>query len=164
MYAKIENNLAVEYPIYEGQLQDLFPDRTYPLDISGDPIPNGYVRVESIPRPDPKLDNYQYRYDIGLPILDNDIWKETYIKIDLTDAEKQAQKLAISYSIRKQRDKILDASDKFVTSDRWAGFSDQQKIEWTNYRTALRDIPTQSNFPYSVEWPIEPSLFEIKKF
>jgi len=31
-----------------------------------------------------------------------------------------------------------------------------QEFEWAAYRQALRDVPTQAGFPWSVTWPNEP--------
>lgn len=30
------------------------------------------------------------------------------------------------------------------------------KVAWATYRQALRDIPSQDGFPYSVMWPTKP--------
>jgi hypothetical protein len=164
MYAKIESGIAVEYPVYEGQLQQRFPDRTYPLDTSGDPIPEGYVRVSASLPPDPAFDNYQYRYELGLPVFVNESWVETYNKIELTEDEKNRQRIASCHLMREKRNALLRESDKKVVIDRWEKMSDQEKLEWATYRQELRDIPEQEGFPYSVTWPLEPSKFVIKTF
>ena len=39
-------------------------------------------------------------------------------------------------------------TDAPVTSEGWA--------EWAAYRQALRDVPQQSGFPWTVEWPVAP--------
>ena len=141
MYAKIENGLAVEYPLYEGQLQDRFPDRTYP---------------------DASLDGYQYHYELGLPINEDGKWIETWNKIPYSAEEIQNNLQYISYALRQKRNSILSESDKMVCSDRWQSYSEQQKLEWTDYRQALRDFPDQEGFPLTVEWPLEPSVFSVK--
>ena len=161
MYAKIENGLAVEYPVYEGQLEERHPDRTYPLDTSGDPIPEGYVKVTTGTIPDPVADNYQYRYELGLPVLQGEVWVETYTKIALTDEEKTNQTGLLSYNLRKQRNKLLDESDKKVLADIWENYSTQEKTEWADYRQQLRDIPQTEGYPYNIQWPVEPSVFTV---
>ena len=52
--------------------------------------------------------------------------------------------------VREQRDQLLAASDAMALADRITD-------EWRTYRQALRDVPTQTGFPNSVTWPVEPS-------
>ena len=52
--------------------------------------------------------------------------------------------------IRNQRDRLLSETD-------WMALSDvTMSSEMTTYRQALRDIPSQANFPASVTWPTKP--------
>jgi len=54
--------------------------------------------------------------------------------------------------IKKQRLELLQNSD-------WTQLSDVQlstKQEWANYRQQLRDITTQSGYPFNVVWPTPP--------
>jgi len=56
--------------------------------------------------------------------------------------------------VRGQRDVLLQASD-------WSQLPDvPQSIrdKWTPYRQALRDIPSQSGFPFNVTWPTSPTV------
>ena len=57
---------------------------------------------------------------------------------------------ATATKVRKQRDKLLVASDHMALADRITD-------EWRTYRQALRDVPTQAGFPTNVTWPTEPS-------
>lgn len=77
--------------------------------------------------------------------------------------------------VRAARDKLLAESDKEMVIDRmnleaptgasfsaWLdflkGLASAISGSWAQYRQALRDIPEQSGFPYSVEFPEPPSL------
>jgi len=52
---------------------------------------------------------------------------------------------------RAERDRLLRESD-------WAALPDVPASEaWLTYRQALRDVPQQSGFPDSVEWPTPPN-------
>lgn len=52
--------------------------------------------------------------------------------------------------IRAERNYLLSLTD-------WMALSDNtMTTEWASYRQALRDITSQSGFPYSVEWPVKP--------
>lgn len=53
--------------------------------------------------------------------------------------------------VREERDALLAACDWMANSD--VTMSD----EWRTYRQALRNVPTQSGFPTSITWPVEPS-------
>lgn len=58
---------------------------------------------------------------------------------------------------RQQRDQLLFQSDVVVLPDRWAQMSEEQKLSWSNYRQALRDLPKQENFPSEIMWPDIPT-------
>lgn len=53
--------------------------------------------------------------------------------------------------VRKDRNKLLSDSD-------WTQVADApvDKTAWATYRQALRDITSQSGFPWTVEWPEQP--------
>jgi hypothetical protein len=57
-------------------------------------------------------------------------------------------------SVRRERDARLLASDWVVVLAYERGEAVPQL--WLDYRQALRDVPTQVGFPYSVEWPTTP--------
>ena len=56
-----------------------------------------------------------------------------------------------SLKARKRRDKLLSGSD-------WTQVADApvDKSAWATYRQALRDVPAQSGFPTSINWPNKP--------
>jgi hypothetical protein len=57
-------------------------------------------------------------------------------------------------SVRRERDQKLAESDWRVIK---ALESNQpQDFEWASYRQALRDVPSQAGFPWSVVWPQSP--------
>jgi len=53
--------------------------------------------------------------------------------------------------VRANRNKLLAASD-------WTQVADApvDQAAWAAYRQALRDIPQQEGFPYSITWPVKP--------
>jgi len=52
--------------------------------------------------------------------------------------------------IREDRDAELAACDWMANSDV------TMSNEWTTYRAALRDVPSQAEFPNTVTWPTKP--------
>lgn len=59
----------------------------------------------------------------------------------------------LSAEMRYHRDMLLKDCD-------WTQFTDvslSTKEAWAVYRQQLRDITSQPNFPYQVEWPVAPT-------
>tara|TARA_R110002167_G_scaffold134288_1_gene319756 strand:+ start:1187 stop:1411 length:225 start_codon:yes stop_codon:yes gene_type:complete len=56
--------------------------------------------------------------------------------------------------VRATRDALLTASDWTQLAD--SPLSDSVKAEWATYRTALRNIPDQEDFPKTVTYPTKP--------
>lgn len=54
-----------------------------------------------------------------------------------------------------ERNKLLYQSDWTQIPNNPLPFEKQQ--EWNAYRQQLRDITTQENYPYKVDWPIQPN-------
>lgn len=61
-----------------------------------------------------------------------------------------------SSDIRSQRDKLLQATDKYVLED--YPISAEHKLEVKAYRQALRDITNHAEFPENVIWPTRPEF------
>ena len=60
----------------------------------------------------------------------------------------------LANKIRSERDGLLSLSDWTQIPD--SPLSANVKLEWANYRTALRNIPEQNTFPTNVTWPTSP--------
>jgi hypothetical protein len=56
-------------------------------------------------------------------------------------------------NVRSRRDRLLEESD-------WTQVLDApvDQAAWAAYRQALRDIPQQGGFPYTVTWPTAPEV------
>ena len=55
---------------------------------------------------------------------------------------------------KEERNQLLAETDWIVTKSLESG--EAVPDEWKQYRQALRDIPTQPNFPDDIEWPTKP--------
>lgn len=68
----------------------------------------------------------------------------------------------LAANARARRDGFLKETDWIVTQQQersltgTGGMSDERFKAFANYRQALRDVPQQSGFPQSIEWPAEP--------
>jgi hypothetical protein len=56
---------------------------------------------------------------------------------------------------RANRDALLLSSDWSQTND--APISAELKARWAVYRQQLREVPSQSGFPYEINWPVKPA-------
>jgi hypothetical protein len=61
-------------------------------------------------------------------------------------------------NIRMFRNELLVREvDPVVTNPlRWAELSSAVQQQWTDYRTALLNVPQQSGFPSEIVWPTKP--------
>ena len=86
------------------------------------------------------------------PSLVNGVWTLGW-SVQALSAEEQAAKQTQQASIvRHDRNNRLTESDWTQGKD----ISDSVSSAWATYRQALRDIPTQSGFPWEVTWPAKP--------
>ena len=82
----------------------------------------------------------------------NNAWELGWSIQELTQDEQNAQTALQAKIVRDQRDAKLKESD-------WTQVADApvDKTAWSTYRQQLRDISTQSGFPWSVAFPTAPS-------
>ena len=59
-------------------------------------------------------------------------------------------------NLRKERDDLLDKTDKYALTD-WPHASLEKQREWLEYRQALRDLPANTEDPANAVWPVQPS-------
>ena len=80
----------------------------------------------------------------------------TYLPNDDTFLPPPRDILAEWGRIRATRDSLLLESDLYVMPDRWATYTQDEQYAWSQYRKALRDIPTTFIDPKEVVWPDKP--------
>jgi hypothetical protein len=85
------------------------------------------------------------------PTLVNSVWSLGWEVQALSQTEQDAKNVLQAKSVREQR------STKLAECD-WTQVADApvDKAVWATYRQALRDITTQSGFPWTVTWPDAP--------
>jgi hypothetical protein len=94
---------------------------------------------------------YQTAFRDGVEEI-NGQWYTKYSVADMDDEAKAAKDAEQAKSVRNSRTEKLKDSD-------WSQVADApvDKAVWATYRQALRDVPTQSGFPWEVTWPTEPT-------
>jgi len=102
---------------------------------------------------------YQYSQQDGVEQLDGK-WYTKYIlgpvftgdTAAADEAEYKAQKdVEQATSVRALRTQMLNDSDWTQIND-----SSADKTAWATHRQALRDITTQTGFPWTITWPTQP--------
>lgn len=72
-----------------------------------------------------------------------------------TQAELDAIEASTERS--KRNDKLRTEVDPIASHAlRWADLTSDKQTEWSQYRTALLDVPQQAGFPQTVTWPVQP--------
>jgi hypothetical protein len=83
--------------------------------------------------------------------LESGVWKQAWNVVTLSDEEQQQIQATAAQNTRAKRNQLLAETD-------WTQLSDSSVAStWTEYRQALRDLPSQEGFPYTVTWPTKPS-------
>lgn len=96
--------------------------------------------------------NDGYLYEVKILQQADGSWAEKIVKIEISDAQYQNNVATIAQSVRADRDRMLASCD-------WTQIADasiQNKEAWATFRQALRDVPVQTGFPFSVQWPRPP--------
>lgn len=104
---------------------------------------------------------YQYSQRSGVEQIDGQ-WFTKYIAGPVfVDGETTAAEQEAAYKAQKDTEQAKSAREsrntKLSECD-WTQVADApvDKTVWATYRQALRDITTQSGFPWEITWPVAP--------
>lgn len=134
--------------VYEPEFRALFPNTSLPQQLTEALINElgGDVVFEG---PQAQPTQYQTAFADGVEEI-NGKWYTKYSVADMDDEGKAALDTHQAKAIRATRDTLLAETD-------WRYRRDQTTTQaWDDYCQALRDIPAQSGFPWSVTWPAKP--------
>lgn len=108
----------------------------------------GLQPVQAVPSPE--VDHTQTLSE-GPPVKINDQWQQTWITGSASAEEIAQRTQARQAQVRDERAALLKACD-------WTQLPDASvnAAAWAVYRQALRDVPQQPGFPWSVTWPSQP--------
>jgi len=169
MYAKIENNEIVEYPLSEFDIKDKFPNTSFPHNFSEN-LPEGYIKVLSSGNPG---DN-EYQISVrGTPVKQGDDWIETWVFEDRYTPEELTK--YNSDKVQNQWDSMRDKRDGAIKESSWIIERHREQLElgvnttitngeylaWLSYRQELRDYPQTITDINSVRLPNKPSELGI---
>ena len=152
--------------VYENEFRAMFPNTGFPVplteaiinDFGGDVVLEGPQASGG--------DHYQYsqrqgveqingkwytKYVLGPVFTDRDVGGGNILTASEQEANYKAMKDAEqAKNVRDERTRKLAATD-------WRFRSDMTPSQaWFDYCVALRNVPEQAGFPWTVEWPTEP--------
>jgi hypothetical protein len=150
MLVKVQDNTVVQYPYSKEQLRSDNPNVSFPKPLTEETLaqfgvyPVGYQAA-------PEYDPLTQRLETSAqPVLIDGKWTltktvvaKTQEQIDTDTANKAAQ-------VRQERNAKLSETD-------WRFRSDMTPSQgWIDYCQALRDVPQQEGFPFTITWPTKP--------
>lgn len=149
MFAKIQNNQVVEWPIYN--IKAVFPNISFPDTLTDANLPAGYVMVGAGTPPTPTL---KQKVVPSTPVLQGNVWVQGWEVVELSESEVSEQTVAMANAARDTRDSLISETDWIVMK----AYEQQTPVnkELLEYRQALRDISSQTGFPHEIIWPIKP--------
>lgn len=106
-----------------------------------------YSQAQGVEQVDGK---WYTKYVLGPVFIDQVIDGVTTTAAEQETAYKAMKDKEQAKSVRQTRDEKLKATD-------WRYRRDLTTTpEWDSYCQALRDVPSQSGFPWTIEWPTQP--------
>ena len=104
---------------------------------------------------------YQYSQAAGVEQVDGKWYTKYVFGPIFTDGETTAAEQEAAYKAAKDAEQAKSIrnsrTEKLKDSD-WTQIADStaDKAVWATYRQALRDVPTQAGFPWTITWPESP--------
>ena len=143
MYVRIENGAVAEFPYLLGKLKQDNPNTSFPASIPEATLNSyGVYTVTEVTKP---TCNYATHEVVeNDPVLTDGVWTQSW-------SVNQRPTDVASVYIRNERNQRLADTDHHALSDTGA-----MTTEMSTYRQALRDITSQSGFPFNVTWPTKP--------
>jgi len=105
--------------------------------------------------------HYQVSQRQGVEEIDGKWYTKYVLGPIFTDGETTAAEQEAAYKTAKdteQAKSVRTTRDEKLKDSDWTQVADApvEKTVWATYRQALRDVPTQSGFPWEVTWPDAP--------
>jgi len=150
-YAKISTTNEVIF--YPGSLEYFVLSGAIPsIDASASALLAAGI-VEVAPATSGMAPENEYVKDLW-PVKQADgTWKEEWVQKPTTEEQKQ-------FATAQKAKLILDERAYRLSCSDWTQMPDvvlANKSDWATYRQALRDIPAQAGYPWTVAWPTHPN-------
>lgn len=170
MYARIENNTVVEYPLNQSTIKRRFSNKSFPSNFDNF-LPDGYVKVYSGVKPN---ETEYTKVSEGTPELIDGKWTQAFVTTDKYTAEElvayEARKVEQKWAtFRVHRDGLLAKSDFVVTRHQeqkelqeQTTLTDGEYMAWLSYRQKLRNLPDVVEDIDNVVWPTAPGTLGVE--
>ena len=147
--------------VFENELRAMHPNTSIPQQLTEETINElgGDVVFEG-----PQASGgtvYQYSQRQGVEQISGKWYTKYVLGPVFTNGETTAAEQEAAYKAAKDAEQAAsvraDRSNKLADCD-WTQVDDSpvDKAVWATYRQALRDITTQTGFPWAVNWPPQP--------
>lgn len=146
MYIKADTK---ELFVNQSQIRSSFKNVSFPQIITDDLLQEFQIfPVAEVTKP---TVDYTKNVSEGEPVNSDNHWEQTWVVTEATAEEIQERTNFQASLVRNQRNQLLSASD-------WTQLADApvDSLTWAVYRQGLRDITTQTGFPWEVTWPVKP--------
>jgi hypothetical protein len=154
MFALIQDGAVKRYPYNVAQLKVANPNVSFPATPSDGTLQEfGMFRVFNATQPE-LTDTQVLEEDPPVFSNEDQRWTQVWRVRDMTAEEVANRNDAQAANIRAQRDTKLAETDWIVIKN--LELNANIPGAWEVYRQALRDVPTQSGFPWTINWPNQP--------
>jgi len=104
---------------------------------------------------------YQYSQRAGVEQVDGKWYTKYILGPVFTDGETTAAEQETAYKAMKDAEQaanIRASRTQMLKDCDWTQIADStaDKTAWATYRTALRNVPAQAGFPWTITWPEAP--------
>ena len=145
---KATGSTVQQYPYSVGLLRKENPNTSFPKQVSAADMAsfNVYPVTETFPT----VSDTQKLVKVWTPTLVGGDWVLAHEAVDLTSDDIAEATAVLAANAREQRDALLAATDFYALSDV------VMTSDMTTYRSDLRAVPAQSEFPTTISWPTAP--------
>ena len=146
---KATGSTVEQYPYSIGLLRKENPNTSFPKQVSASDM--AAFNVYPVTEVTPTVSDTQKLVKVWTPTLVGGDWVLAHEAVDLTSDDIAEATAVLAANAREKRDALLAATD-------WTSMADAptQATEMTAYRTLLRNLPAQADFPTTITWPTAP--------
>ena len=145
---KATGSTVEQYPYSIGLLRKENPNTSFPKQVSAEDMAS--FNVYPVTEVTPTVSDTQKLVKVWTPTLVGGDWVLAHEAVDLTSDDIAEATAVLAANAREQRDALLAATDFYALSDV------VMTSEMTTYRSDLRAVPAQSEFPTTITWPTAP--------
>ena len=145
---KANGSTVEQYPYSVGLLRKENPNTSFPKQVSAEDMAS--FNVYPVTEVTPTVSDTQKLVKVWTPTLVGGDWVLAHEAVDLTSEDIAEATAVLAANAREKRDALLAATDFYALSDV------VMTSDMTTYRSDLRAVPDQENFPSAITWPTAP--------